>query len=375
MNESNEPQKTLGQIAYETWNRSVGWSCRDWSNPEYKGQPHWEAAASAVEATVLSRLGGEWMLLSEDEIHQQGDEVFTSDGLWEKVLPSYYGKEVGVGEPCRRRIQPSPTPEVHVATEGGEWVPRSEREPREVDGLVMQFGTGNSKMITPPKVLWHGPTYAMEAPWDSPPSDSTHWKSLAPLPQPPATPSGEPTTFWEDKCKYLEGVRDRLTEQLQQVTRERDEAKEKYTAQIQLSVKYKNAAESAEKRLSEVERELATTKDCLLQQQNANIDLSKQLSCYRWIPASERLPTEVDAGKDGLVHWGWAHDGSINRGSWNYFAWSEPATHWFSMPPLPTPPEEDAFEKWAEKNDCLHQGQVTIVARKAFLAGQQSTQD
>lgn len=251
MNTNEQQTKTLGQIAYEAIYPTWSWG----ACPDKQG---YEKAASAVEAAVLSRMGGEWMKLPDGSILKKGEEEYKANVGWELFL-------------CRR-IQPSPTPEVHVATESS--AGRLEQEECPSCG-----GSGDK---------YHGPYKIVS---ESCPtcngigilSCDTQRSTRRPLPQPPATPAGEAATFWEDKCKYLEGVRDRLTEQLQQVTRERDEARgwlgkrcpriggcllamghdscgcvdgstdfgaESFLAEA------RTRAESAEKRLAEVEREL-----------------------------------------------------------------------------------------------------------------------
>ena len=59
----------------------------------------------------------------------------------------------------------------------------------------------------------------------------------------------------------------------------------------------------------------------------------------RWIPVTERLPTEKDANTNGLVHV-WLKDGNCDYEDWQdvarYAERYQRVTHWM---PLPEPPE------------------------------------
>lgn len=94
-------------------------------------------------------------------------------------------------------------------------------------------------------------------------------------------------------------------------------------------------------RIKQLEKGLSTSKRCLLQMQNAAIDLTKQLSTSPWIPISTP-PKEEDA-VHGSVLWRIGH--TALTGSWflpsNY-------THWQRLFPLPSEsPEADPFEEAA----------------------------
>ena len=61
----------------------------------------------------------------------------------------------------------------------------------------------------------------------------------------------------------------------------------------------------------------------------------------RWIPVSERLPTEKDANINGLVHV-WLKDGNCDYEDWQdvarYAEVYQHITHWM---PLPEPPQQE----------------------------------
>ena len=68
-------------------------------------------------------------------------------------------------------------------------------------------------------------------------------------------------------------------------------------------------------------------------------DAIEALERTRWIPVSERLPTEKDANINGLVHV-WLKDGNCDYEDWQdvtrYAERFQRVTHWM---PLPKPPE------------------------------------
>lgn len=140
----------------------------------------------------------------------------------------------------------------------------------------------------------------------------------------------------------------------------------------------RSRAEQAEKKLAEVEKELAQTTDacwdyCRLKDTEI-LTLRQKLqqseaSVPRWMPVSERLPTKEDA----LSGWVWviqAGDGPFCR-LWDSV--DAHASHWMTPIPLPTPTEEkeDAFERfWTTSPHKLiaPKEEAEII----FLAGQQS---
>lgn len=69
------------------------------------------------------------------------------------------------------------------------WIPVS-TPPTEGDGLVFRLGSG---LVSPPKVLWSGPTFVFDSPWDCPPSGATHWKPITLPVFPPSSPSSDET--------------------------------------------------------------------------------------------------------------------------------------------------------------------------------------
>lgn len=146
----------------------------------------------------------------------------------------------------------------------------------------------------------------------------------------------------------------------------------------------------AEKKLAEMEKEKNEALHALqfrIEESSTilgSLDkLNKQLSRFRWIPTSERMPTNEDADESGIV-WVWdvhvfgsgprpireSHLTNTDLFGTDGF-WMTPI-----KPTLHTPPEEDAFTKlWNSKTraDLKRMGDPDKeVAREFFLAGRQS---
>lgn len=179
MNTNEQQTKTLGQIAYEAIYPTWSWG----ACPDKQG---YEKAASAVEAAVLSRLGGEWIVLHPDAKHEHGDE-FWCEERWLPVGEENIGRRVGSSFACRRRIHPSPTPDVHVATESAEWKPdiALHSRVRRTDDGSLREGT---------VIAHHHSTGNYGVKLD----DGAHLictdGDIEELPQPPSTPAGERTS-------------------------------------------------------------------------------------------------------------------------------------------------------------------------------------
>jgi hypothetical protein len=197
--------------------------------------------------------------------------------------------------------------------------------------------------------------------------------------QPPATPAGEKAGIHPAHQAFIDRFMDpqttsQLREQLQQVTRERDEAK---NFNRRLDIEYTRRAEAAEKKLAEVEnwKELSVT---AIAAENRSVheyvqSLEQQLSRFRWIPTSKRLPTKEDGDEFGRIV-AEDSDGGLGITRWDLWKNSYPKMKRWLAIPLPTPPEEDAFEKWIStvSPDSGWLPEYKVFLRNAFEAGLKS---
>lgn len=210
-----------------------------------------------------------------------------------------------------------------------------------------------------------------------------------PLPS-PAAPAGEEKNLKDWKSMYHE-LAASAGDQLAQLRKELEEAKQKLTERNNVlafagvrEIGYKREIDTlttenaALKEKAETFRQEAT--HTFGEYKKLEAELATLRSQLQWKPVST-LPTEKDADADGNV---WVVPVEPDTDSpytgvrklWYGSVPSARVTHWMTPIPLPTPvpteTEEEKsrkeFEEWAEKNDYLHQGAVTIAAWSAWKA-------
>jgi hypothetical protein len=326
-------QKSLGQIAYEF--HVSNQDAREWRHLSDGARDAWNSLASTVEQAVLQRLGGEWILLPDNTVLQNGDEEYKPGFGWEPVADPILGLKSGYVFLYRRRIRQSSSQEPKTERfapkfQFGDKVRRVEPDASKATLEVINTHGRSVQTIDPEKETVCARTGA---------SSTSQWHDQDTLEFTPPTTEEEPIHDdngntpehydAEEECQ-------RLALKCDTLTRERDEARRINVETLRVSQDQHSRAEAAEKKLAEVESLLSAHK-----------------ADTTWMKMPTKKPT-TDSDLDLLVL-----AVSMNVSSRPFTVeWMSKLhdfwTHYIPVKsfPLPTPPEEDAFEKWWYSKDA-----------------------
>lgn len=379
---NNEQTKTPGQIAYEA-DGYFNWDIQN----KYLHE-RWERVASAVISYVLQ--GAKWVLLEPGVMMLEGDETW-SHFLWSWVPAAR--TRVCDADICRRPISlpssvrpdgksegPSTTPPASSGDAGTDvqsaWVPKFKVGDR-VRGLHVE-GQGTVKEVRPTKeYVCHCDTGC----------DTTIHEDRLLLVQ-SAEPVVEENPAYFAHALIAESMRAEAVEfQRDQLRKELKEAKRKLK-DSEASVFWLKEHNAVLKReglkVSALTTENAALKEKLQGWESAasvghptpcNLgplcpycEIERLRSQFRWIPISERLPTEKDA-VDGLV-WVWKTKSllsSISEISYkNVLTFSNRYTHW--MIPIPCPPSPPETEEQAMRREFEEWYHATSLSKDRSVA-------